>query len=122
ILLNALMNMLHDANARGDEASAWRVAENLVSSDPAAPCPFFEDAAKELTAAAILAHSEAEPGPWRLGELVCAPRSETALQEILGKTARGRELLELYGDWRVFNDVLSTLIARTEHVARRLGV
>ena len=76
-------------------------------------------AAQELAAAAILAHFEAETGPWRLDYLVRTLRNKTALREILGKTARGRELLEVYGG--VFNEVLSTLVKRTEHVARSLG-
>src|SRR5262249_20717278 len=50
---------------------------------------------------------------WTFRDVLNIMRSRSRLIEMLNQTEEGRELKELYANEKVFNDVLSTIAART---------
>jgi hypothetical protein len=124
--------ILNPTDAR---CSAWALAKDIVTEDDAntlaeilvpvndrASQPFFDDAARLILAAVVLALIRLKPGRWTLRDVVYCMRSMDRIKAILSLSEEGRELVvQYFSKVKTAQDVMSTIatkVGRFQSVAK----
>jgi hypothetical protein len=104
-------DMAKDIRTRLD---AHTLAENLVPPDPQASQKFFDDTVRSLYEEVIVTFQKTAPGDWTFRDVIYTLRSRERLEQVLGQTVYGREMLELaFGSEETAQNILATLNTRT---------
>lgn len=113
-------------------AHALELAEVLFPTNPKASQPFFDNAMRALSEAVVVSFIEHTPdAAWTLRDVFMTLLSPERIRAVLGRSAEGREIFDLYfANEKTSNDVMATvangvnqymIVASLWHHAEREG-
>ena len=97
-------------------ARAMNLVAGLIPSEKGGSNQYFTDSARQVVTAIVESFMRHSPGRWTFSDFVFAALNRKRIEELLGRDAEGREVLDgFFGDDRTAYQVFTTICSRMSY-------